>query len=189
MFESVTLPHLHALYGFALCLTGQASDAQDLVQDTYVRALQFFHRYEQGTNCKAWLFTIMKRIFLNQAPQRARLVLCPEHAGPHDEESTASLDDRVNFLLRSLGGRDEVFRQDVVKALDLLPGSFQVVVVLRDIEGFSYGEIAQMLDCRTGTVMSRLSRGRDLLRQLLRAHANQEAQNRATQDKKVNHDA
>lgn len=183
-FESIALPHLNALYGFALVLTGRPSEAEDLVQDTYVRALQFFHRYEQGTNCKAWLFTIMKRIFLNLAPQRAREVLCPDQTSQCDDEFTESLDGHVNSIGVIPGGRDEVFRQDVHKALELLPDSFRLVVVLRDIEGFSYGEIARMLDCPMGTVMSRLSRGRGLLRQLLRAYANQEEPHRT---KRLNH--
>jgi len=173
VFEAIVLPHLDALYGFALVLTRDPAEAEDLVQDTYVRALQFFHRYEQGTNCKAWLFTIMKRIFLNRVPQRAREVLCPEQTQHGDnDELIESLDSHMNVMNAVHGGRDEIFRQDVVKALELLPDSFRVVVVLRDIEGFSYSEIAHMLDCPMGTVMSRLSRGRDLLRQLLRAYAN-----------------
>ena len=86
------------------------------------------------------------------------------------------------------GGKDEVFRQDVVKALDLLPDSFRVVILLCDVEGFSYSEMAQMLDCPIGTVMSRLSRGRDILRQILCAYTNQGPQvNSAV--KRINHDA
>ena len=176
VFETIALPHVDALYGFALVLTRRPAEAEDLVQDTYVRALQFFHRYEPGTNCKAWLFTIMKRIFLNHVPQRAREVLCPEQTQHGDDELTESLDSRVNLIDAVHGEREEVFRHDVAKALDLLPDSFRVVVVLRDIEGFSYSEIASLLDCPMGTVMSRLSRGRELLRQVLSAYANVEVQ-------------
>lgn len=183
VFEAIALPHLDALYGFALVLTRQPAEAEDLVQDTYVRALQFFHRYEPGTNCKAWLFTIMKRIFLNRVPQRAREVLCPEQTQHSEEELIESLDSRVNLTEAVHGEREEVFRQDVVKALEVLPDSFRVVVVLRDIEGFSYSEIASLLDCPMGTVMSRLSRGRELLRQVLSAYANVEPRN-TTQVKK-----
>jgi RNA polymerase sigma-70 factor (ECF subfamily) len=175
VFEAIALPHLDALYGFALVLTKQPTEAEDLVQDTYVRALQFFHRYEPGTNCKAWLFTMMKHIFLNQAPQRAREVLCPDQSDHDGEENAGSLDYYASLADHPPGGKDEVFRQDVVKALELLPDSFCVVVVLHDVEGFSYSEIAQMLDCPMGTVMSRLARGRDILRQLLCAYANQDS--------------
>ena len=176
VFEAIALPHVDALSGFALVLTKQPAEAEDLVQDTYVRALQFFHRYEQGTNCKAWLFTIMKRIFLNRVPQRAREVLCPEQTQYDAEELIESLDSRVNLVDVAHGEREEVFRQDVAKALELLPDSFRVVVILRDIEGFSYSEIASLLDCPMGTVMSRLSRGRELLRQVLSAYANVDPQ-------------
>lgn len=186
-FEAVTLSHIDALYGFALVLTRSPAEAEDLVQDTYVRALQFFHRYEPGTNCKAWLFTIMKRIFLNRVPQRAREVLCPEQTQYGDEEFIESLDSRVNSIDTVHGEREEVFRQDVTKALELLPDSFRVVVVLRDIQGFSYSEIANLLDCPMGTVMSRLSRGRELLRQLLSAYANVDHQ--PTKVKKVSPNA
>jgi RNA polymerase sigma-70 factor (ECF subfamily) len=187
-FESVALQHLDALYGFALVLTGRSSDAEDLVQDTYIRALQFFHRYEQGTNCKAWLFTMMKRIFLNQVPKRAREVLCPDQDGPEGAESAGSLDYYAGLVDCTHDRKDEVFRQDVVKALELLPDSFRVVVILRDVEGFSYGEIAQMLDCPMGTVMSRLARGRDVLRQLLCAYANQDSR-KLTHVKRIATDA
>lgn len=187
-FEAVALPHVDALYGFALVLTGQSAEAEDLVQDTYVRALQFFHRYQPGTNCKAWLFTIMKRIFLNQAPRRAREVLCPDQGDPEGAESAGSLEYHAGLVDHSHDGKDEVFRQDVVKALDLLPDSFRVVVVLRDVEGFSYGEIAQMLDCPMGTVMSRLARGRDILRQLLCAYANLDSR-KLTHVRGINTDA
>jgi RNA polymerase sigma-70 factor (ECF subfamily) len=178
-FESVALQHLDALYGFALVLTGRSSEAEDLVQDTYVRALQFFHRYESGTNCKAWLFTMMKRIFLNQVPQRAREVLCPDQGDREGGEDCEFLDYYANLAGQAHGKDDEVFRQDVVKALDLLPDSFRVVVVLRDVEGFSYSEISHMLDCPMGTVMSRLARGRDILRQVLCAYVNQESRKQA----------
>jgi RNA polymerase sigma-70 factor (ECF subfamily) len=186
-FEAVTLSHIDALYGFALVLTRSPAEAEDLVQDTYVRALQFFHRYEPGTNCKAWLFTIMKRIFLNRVPQRAREVLCPEQTQYGDEEFIESLDSRVNSIDTVHGEREEVFRQDVTKALELLPDSFRVVVVLRDIQGFNYSEIANLLDCPMGTVMSRLSRGRERLRQLLSAYANVDHQ--PTKVKKVSPNA
>lgn len=173
-FEAVALPHLQALYGFALVLTGRANEAEDLVQDTYVRALQFFHRYEPGTNCKAWLFTILKHIFLNQAPQRARELLSPDQEHRPSDNPGDEGEGWTRVADGAPGGRDEVFRQDVVKALGLLPDSFRIVVLLRDVEGFSYREIAQLLDCPMGTVMSRLSRGRDLLRQWLRAYAEQD---------------
>jgi len=170
LFEEVALPYLDALYGFGLLLTGRVDEAEDLVQETFLRAFRFFHQYEHGTNCKAWLFTIMKNIFLNQAPLRARTVLCP-YPCPGDGGADEALWQDVLQAQSAMGVRDEIFTKDIEKALGLLPEVFRVVVVLKDVEGFSYGEIAQLLDCPMGTVMSRLSRGRDLLRQLLRDYA------------------
>jgi RNA polymerase sigma-70 factor (ECF subfamily) len=172
LFEEVVLPYLDALYGFGLLLTGRSSEAEDLIQDTVLRAYRFFHHYQQGTNCKAWLFTIMKNIFLNQAPQRAREVLCPYPSG----ESDALWEDLMNQAQGSPDLRHEVFSKDIQKALGLLPNSFRLVVVLKDVEWFSYDEIAKLLDCPMGTVMSRLSRGRNLLRQYLQAYGDQSAE-------------
>ena len=169
LFEETTLPCLDALYGFGLLLTGDPDEAEDLVQETFLRAFRFFQQYEHGTNCKAWLFTIMKHIFLNQVPQRARMVLSRD-AGPEEEGDSDRWRDPISHGYGSTL-RDEVFAKDVEMALRLLPETFRLVVVLKDVEGFSYGEIAQLLDCPIGTVMSRLSRARDMLRRFLRDYA------------------
>lgn len=170
LFEEAALPYIDALYGFGLLLTGQADEAEDLVQETLLRAFRFFHQYEHGTNCKAWLFTIMKHIFLNQAPQRARMVLSRE-VGPDEEGTAQALWRESQSFGHGSSMRDEVFAKDIEKALGLLPEAFRLVVVLKDVEGFSYGEIARFLDCPIGTVMSRLSRARDLLRKFLQDYA------------------
>ena len=170
LFEEAALPYLDALYGFGLVLTGHPEEAEDLVQETFLRGFRFFHQYKHGTNCKAWLFTIMKNIFLNQAPQRARMVLCPDPC-PGEEGPDKALWQDVVHAKGSTGMRNEVFTKDIEKALGLLPEAYRLVIVMKDVEGFSYGEIARLLDCPMGTVMSRLSRGRDLLRQLLRDYA------------------
>jgi RNA polymerase sigma-70 factor, ECF subfamily len=170
LFEETAFPCLNALYGFGLLLTGRPDEAEDLVQETFLRAFRFFHQYEHGTNCKAWLFTIMKHIFLNQSTQRARLVLSREDNPDEEEQSESLWRDAIGRSPAS-SLRDEVFAKDIEKALALLPETFRLVVVLKDVEGFSYSEIAQLLDCPIGTVMSRLSRARDMLRQFLRDYA------------------
>jgi RNA polymerase sigma-70 factor (ECF subfamily) len=170
LFEEAALPCLHALYGFGLLLTGRPEEAEDLVQETFLRAFRFFHQYEHGTNCKAWLFTIMKHTFLNQSTERARLVLCRDISPDEEGESQALWREAMGRSPAS-SLRDEVFAKDIEKALAILPESFRLVVVLKDVEGFSYGEIAQLLDCPIGTVMSRLSRARDMLRRFLRDYA------------------
>jgi RNA polymerase sigma-70 factor (ECF subfamily) len=167
-FETIALPYLDALYGFAVLLTGEKGEAEDLVQDAYLRAWQFFSQFQRGTNCKAWLFTIMKHVFLNQNQQRAREVLVPGSNG--DAEPENFWDNVPRQVEGITGGRDQVFKHDIEKALSLLPSAYKLVVLLKDIEGFSYAEIAGLLDCPVGTVMSRLSRVRHLLRQSLHAY-------------------
>ncbi|HEY3196638.1 MAG TPA: sigma-70 family RNA polymerase sigma factor [Nitrospirales bacterium] len=169
LFEETALPCLDALYGFGLLLTGRPDEAEDLVQETFLRAYRFFHQYEHGTNCKAWLFTIMKHIFLNQSTQKARMVLCRDVLPDEEGESQSLWDAMGRSPASSL--RDEVFSKDIEKALALLPETFRLVVILKDVEGFSYGEIAQLVDCPIGTVMSRLSRARDMLRRFLRDYS------------------
>ncbi len=166
-FEAVALVHLDALYQFALRLTHNRSEAEDLVQETCLRAFRSFHRFNPGTNCRAWLFTILRNAFLNRIRQAGRDVLAGESA---DLESTAF--PRVAETLPERGHPDEEFFQtvlhgDVDRALKALPLPFREVVILADLEGLAYKEIAQVVGCPIGTVMSRLSRGRRLLRQAL----------------------
>jgi RNA polymerase sigma-70 factor (ECF subfamily) len=178
-FEEAALPHLDALYGFGLLLTVRRDEAEDLVQETFLRAFRFFHQFQHGTNCKAWVFTIMKHIYLNQAPQRARTVLCPDLA---DEEGDYATLWQDFISQKSAGLENEIFTKDIEKALGLLPEAFRLVVVLKDVQGFSYAEIARLLDCPMGTVMSRLSRARDLLREFLRDYAVPEPKERTAKE-------
>ena len=166
-FEAVALVHLDALYQLALRLTHNRSEAEDLVQETCLRAFRSFHRFNPGTNCRAWLFTILRNAFLNRIRQAGRDVLAGESA---DLEST--IFQRVAETLPARGHPDEEFFQtvlhgDVDRALKALPLPFREVVILADLEGLAYKEIAQVVGCPIGTVMSRLSRGRGLLRQAL----------------------
>jgi len=158
---------LDALYQFALRLTHNRSEAEDLVQETCLRAFRSFHRFNPGTNCRAWLFTILRNAFLNRIRQAGRDVLAAESA---DLEATTF--PRVAETLPERGHPEEEFFQtvlhgDVDRALKALPLPFREVVILADLEGLAYKEIAQVVGCPVGTVMSRLSRGRGLLRQAL----------------------
>jgi len=166
-FEEVALVHLDALYRSALRLTHNRSEAEDLVQETCLRAFRGFHRFNPGTNCRAWLFTILRNAFLNRIRQAGRDVLAGESV---DLESTAF--PGVAETLPARGHPDEEFFQtvlhgDVDRALKALPLPLREVVILADLEGLAYKEIAQVVGCPIGTVMSRLSRGRGLLRQAL----------------------
>jgi len=166
-FEEVALVHLDALYRSALRLTHNRSEAEDLVQETCLRAFRGFHRFNPGTNCRAWLFTILRNAFLNRIRQAGRDVLAGESV---DLESTTF--PGVAETLPARGHPDEEFFQtvlhgDVDRALKALPLPLREVVILADLEGLAYKEIAQVVGCPIGTVMSRLSRGRGLLRQAL----------------------
>jgi RNA polymerase sigma-70 factor (ECF subfamily) len=167
-FEREALVHLDSLYRAALRLTHNRADAEDLVQETYVRALRAFHRYNPGTNCRAWLFTIMRNAFLNRIRNDRREVLEeePALAGLAHTEGAPSgpSSPEEEFLQTILHG-------DVDRALKGLPLVYREAVVLADLEGLTYREVAEVLGCPTGTVMSRLSRGRQLLREALRRFA------------------
>ena len=164
-FEELTLQYLDSLYGFALVLTGNSDDAHDLVQDAYLRAYRFYHRYEQIANYKAWLFTITKNLFINRYHQRAREVSLTELEVMDDDPYESPKE-----ILVAARGRHEkgVFRQDFQRAMDALPEKLRLAVLLKDVEGFDYKEIAEIMSCPLGTVMSRLSRGRNLLKKSLK---------------------
>ncbi len=165
-FEEVALIHLDALYRGALRLTHNRAEAEDLVQETCLRAFRSFHRFNPGTNCRAWLFTILRNAFLNQVRRGTHEVL----EGDMTEWGSAS--GSITEPAASGGHPEEELLQtilhgDVDRALKALPLAFREVVVLADLEGLSYKEVAQVVGCPIGTVMSRLSRGRHLLRQAL----------------------
>lgn len=166
-FEREALPHMDALYRTALRLSKNEKDAEDLVQEAFVKAYRFWDKFETGSNCRAWLFKIMTNIFINQYRSKSRSPM------------TANIDDiDDNFLYGQLatveGARDpeqalfaKVFDDDVKKAIENLPDDFRLVVVLSFLEGFSYQEIAEIADLQLGTVKSRLHRGRKLLQKQL----------------------
>jgi RNA polymerase sigma-70 factor (ECF subfamily) len=148
-------PHLRALYGTAFRLTRNPFDAEDLVQETLLRAFRAFHRYRPGTNIRSWLFTILRRVQVDafrKARRRPRTEeLTEESAGvPPPQDALAS------------GG------EDLARALEDLEEPFRTAVILRDVEDFSYQDVARIMECPIGTVMSRIHRGRGLLRAALR---------------------
>jgi RNA polymerase sigma-70 factor (ECF subfamily) len=173
-FEDDALSFLDALYRTALRMTRNPDDAEDLVQETYIRALRFRHQFKPGTNLKAWLFRILTNTFINLYRRRAAR---PEFT------DVDGLDEYVLYNrmaeLRGAGSTgdpehevlDRLMDSEVKEALDELPEHFRAAVVLADIEGFSYKEIAEILHVPIGTVMSRLHRGRRLLQRRLFEHA------------------
>jgi len=171
-FERQALEHARPLYGLALRMTRRPSDAEDLVQETYLRAFRFSERFEPGTNLKAWLFRILTNTFINKYRRAAKERDLVEGAQQDavrqqlvPDGSALPFVDPENTLV------DRFMSDEVAAALEQVPVDFRAVVLLADVHDFSYKEIAQMLDCPVGTVMSRLYRGRRILQQILFSYA------------------
>jgi RNA polymerase sigma-70 factor (ECF subfamily) len=170
-FEREALPHLSALYAAALRMTRNEKDAEDLVQDALLRAYRFFDTFQPGTNCKAWLFRILTNVFCNNYRDRERehVVLTEAESSPANLEQFVGGADDGRDIETALLGR--MVSADVEKALAAVPSDFRMAVILADLEDFSYKEIAEIMDCPAGTVMSRLFRGRKILQGLLHDYA------------------
>ena len=152
-FEAEAMPLTPDLYRIAMWLTRNREEAEDLVQETFFQALKSFHRYETGTNCRAWLATIMYHLNSKRLQKMGRIKLVDE--GEEKLAETIPFEPQMPETLTD---------EEVIAALGQLPENFRQVLVLSDVEGFSYKEIASILDVPMGTVMSRLSRGRKVLR-------------------------
>lgn len=171
-FEALTLEHMDALYGAALRLTRSPKDAEDLVQDTYLKAFRFFDSFEKGTNIKAWLFKIQTNTFINRYRRKVKEREVAETPAEDvvldrfvsSEQVRALQDPEGDFFGKLLS-------DEVIEALDQVPVDFRMVVILADIQGFSYKEIAEIVGCPVGTVMSRLFRGRRILQKHLYEYA------------------
>lgn len=170
IFENELLPHVNALQTFAYHLTYNQEDADDLVQETYMKAYRFIDKYDEGTNAKAWLFKILKNAYINEYRKRVKQptkVDYEEIVAYHDTD-----DDRISGYSDL---REEIFLHmmgdEVTSAINSLPIDFRTVILLCDIEGFTYEEIASIIDVPIGTVRSRLFRARNLLKEKLTAYA------------------
>ena len=171
-FEYACVEHLDALYATALRLTRNTSNAEELVQDTYVRVFRFADSFEWGTNLKAWLFRILTNTFINTYRHKVherryleRVATEPIYDQILDSEARKFASDPEAHVFSSF------FKEELDRALDELPDDYRTVVVLSDLQGFSYKEISQMMECPMGTVMSRLHRGRRILQRELIDHA------------------
>lgn len=160
-FEALAMPLFRSLYNFAHWMTRDRQQAEDLVQDTYVRALKGFKSYQSGTNFRAWIFRILRNRFLSLKTQSRTA----EHLSFDEEENEqlmpATMQTPESLLM------DQITHQQIRTALDRLPAGFREVILLCDVEEMKYQEIAQLLDVPVGTVMSRISRARKLMRGML----------------------
>lgn len=173
-FEAGMMTHLDALYRAAISMTRSPGDAEDLVQDTYLRAWQFYEQFTEGTNARAWLFRILTNLYINRFRQRARQ---PERVS-YDEVEDFYLYNRLSDIRRGQGGElspeeailQKVQAEAIRAAIDQLPEEYRETVILADLNDFSYQEISEIQQIPIGTVRSRLSRGRRLVQKALWAY-------------------
>jgi RNA polymerase sigma-70 factor (ECF subfamily) len=162
--------HLNSLYNLARWLTRDPVEAEDLVQETYVRAFQAAHQFRPGTNLRAWLFQILRNAFFTRYKRRGREpdVVDPEVLDGMSDRGGISLGREAGVDRRLSGEPDGTAGADLAAAVNRLPEQYRTVVVLADVEDFTMGEIAEIMYCPVGTVKSRLFRARVILKELLR---------------------
>ena len=167
-FEREIVEHMETLYGFALRLTRDPADARDLQQDALVRALRFHDKFKEGTYAKAWLLTILRNIFINEYRKNARRPTQVELSGAEHLTSNEA-DKEMGYFPRELKSHHilEYLGDDVRRAVDSLPEHHRRTLIMADLQDMSYKEIAEEMECPLGTVMSRLHRGRRLMRESL----------------------
>ena len=170
VFDNEFMPHIDSMYNFAYRLTYDEDDAKDLVQDTFLKSYRFINSFQKGTNAKAWLFRILKNSFINDFRKKSNepnKVDYQEVEGYYNSESTdksITTDLRVDTVKGMMG-------DEISNALNSLAVDFRTVIILCDLEGFTYEEMAKILDIPIGTVRSRLHRARNLLKEKLQSYA------------------
>ncbi len=171
IFDGELMPHIQSMYNFAFRLTQDEDDANDLVQDTYLKAFRFINSFERGTNAKAWLFRILKNSFINDYRRKSKepsKVDYQEVETYYDSEEMAGTSQTTDLRAETV---QELLGDEVTNALNALPVDFRTVLILCDVEGFTYEEMAKILDIPIGTVRSRLHRARMLLKEKLKTYA------------------
>lgn len=159
-FEEQLLAHMNSLYNLGFRLTGRREDASDLVQEASMKAYRFYHKFQQGTNFKAWVLTILRNTFINQYRKKRREPLVINSDDYENVEHFISMPETVGF-------EEEIFGEQVQQSIDKLPEELRTTVVLFYVEGLSYQEIARVMGCPIGTVMSRLHMARQSLKKKL----------------------
>ncbi len=169
-FQNEAVIHLNSLYNYALHLTMNPDDAEDLVQETYLKAYRFFNSFERGTNCNAWMFKILKNNYINRFRKNSK------EPGKVDYDLIKDFYHSIKDIQNDTSEAESdyfhsLLHEEVYQALHSLPEEFREVIQLCDIDGFTYEEIANMVESPIGTVRSRLYRGRKLLREQLEGYA------------------
>ncbi|KAF0141957.1 MAG: RNA polymerase subunit sigma [Stygiobacter sp. RIFOXYC12_FULL_38_8] len=161
-FQREAVPHMNAVFNFALRMTGDEDDANDLVQETYLKAFRFFDKFEKGTNCKAWLFRILKNSYINDY---RKAVKEPNKVDYEDVQNFYEnvKSDEIDSKHYEQDAFSNLLDDEITKVLSALPEDFRTAIILSDIEGFTYEEIADFVDIPVGTVRSRLHRARKML--------------------------
>lgn len=171
VFDKEFMPHIDSMYNFAFRLTNDEDDANDLVQDTYLKAFRFINSFSQGTNAKAWLFRILKNSFINDFRKKSKEPAKVDYQDvetTYNSEEDAETNQTVDLRVESV---QDLIGDEIANALNALPVDFRTVIILCDVEGFTYEEMAKILDIPIGTVRSRLHRARMLLKDKLKSYA------------------
>ncbi len=171
VFDNEFMPHIDSMYNFAYRLTFDEDDAKDLVQDTYLKAYRFINSFQKGTNAKAWLFRILKNSFINDYRKKSKQPAKVDYQEVESYYNSDNADEAITPDLR-VDALQDMIGDEISNALNSLAVDFRTVIILCDLEGFTYEEMAKILDIPIGTVRSRLHRARNLLKEKLRTYAN-----------------
>jgi RNA polymerase sigma-70 factor (ECF subfamily) len=172
IFNNEFLPHIRSMYNFGYRLTLDQDDAKDLVQDTYLKAYRFIESFQKGTNAKAWLFRILKNSFINDYRKKSKEPPKVDYQDVETYYNSEDVDRQITPDLRVEALKDMI-GDEISNALNALDVDFRTVIILCDLEGFKYEEMAKILDIPIGTVRSRLHRARQLLKEKLSEYAKQ----------------
>jgi RNA polymerase sigma factor (sigma-70 family) len=178
IFNNEFLPHINSMYNFGYRLTLDRDDAKDLVQDTYLKAYRFIESFQKGTNAKAWLFRILKNSFINDYRKKSKEPAKVDYQEVETYYNSEEVDRQITPDLRVESLKDMI-GDEISNALNSLDVDFKTVIILCDLEGFKYEEMAKILDIPIGTVRSRLHRARNLLKEKLSEYAKSMGYNKA----------
>lgn len=177
IFDKEFMPHVDSMYNFGYRLTFDEDDAKDLVQDTYLKAFRFINSFQRGTNAKAWLFRILKNSFINEFRKKSKQ---PSKVDYNEVEQFYNSDDAGENITTDLRVEtvQHMIGDEISGALNGIPVDFRTVIILSDLEGFTYEEMSKILDIPIGTVRSRLHRARNMLKERLAGYAKEMGYNK-----------